>query len=448
MNILEKIIVYKELELKVLKHKYSFINELELKDTNEYSLISKISSSKKINIIAEIKKGSPSKGLFAPNLDITAKAKEYELSGASCISVLTDENFFYGSFEYLKLVRDSVNIPLLCKDFIIDIFQIKLAKYHGANVILLIKRILSKEKFINLLNYAKSINLEVFVEVDSIREFQSISNCDFKLCGVNNRDLSDFSIDFNKTKEISSFIKKSNKFLISESGINSVVDVIELRKYNIDGLLVGESLIKDNTSSLLRNLQIFKKRILVKICGITDLNTALYLESLDCDFIGFVFSNSKRQIKIDNAKKIIKKLSSIKIVGVFLNETPEFIYKIFNECRLDYVQVHGNTNLGHLLIPKEKIIPAMVYDKNIPSGYDLVLIDGKTSGSGETYDLEKVFIEKNQNYILAGGLNSSNLEERVNKINPFVVDVSSGVEVNFNKDFNKIQNFINIIGGL
>ncbi len=362
MNILDKIIKHKETEVELFKKEYKFLYDLTLNSKNEFSLINNIEKSKNINVISEIKKGSPSKGLFAEHLNVKEKAKEYELNGASCISVLTDENFFYGSFEILDQVRESVSVPILCKDFIIDEIQIKLAKYHGANVILLIKRVLDIEHFKRLLKSAKEHKLEVLVEVDSLDEFNQIKDFDFKLCGVNNRDLSDFSIDLNKTKVLSQHIKGSNKYLISESGIDSKEQVLELRNYSIDGLLVGESLVKSTSTSLINDLQILKKRTEVKICGIKDLSTALHVEKSGADYIGFVFAESKRRISKELAKEIITSLNTIKTVGVFLNESASKINDIFNECNLDFVQIHGTTNLSELSMNNSQIIIAKSFD--------------------------------------------------------------------------------------
>lgn len=448
MNILDKIIEYKYSELEHLKIKYSYIDDLSLFDINEHSLIEKFNSDKRINVIAEIKRGSPSKGLFAKNLDVACKSLEYESNGASCVSVLTDEKYFYGSYETMKLVRESISLPILCKDFIVDEFQIKLAKYFGANVILLIKRVLDEDRFLTLLKCARKYNLEVLVEVDDEEEFKMISHHDFLLCGVNNRDLSDFSVDLVKTKNLSKLIKESGKFLISESGISSKEQILDLRLFNIDGVLVGESLIKETNSNLLTDLQILKERVEVKICGVKDLKTAIHVEKSGADYIGFVFTESKRRIDSGTAKYIISKLDSIKTIGVFRSETPEDINRIYKECKLDYVQIHGYINLDKLKIAKKYIIPAVPYNEGHPTDYEYILIDGQTPGSGKVYNLNKLSLNSDQSHFLAGGLNKSNIIERINMTLPCAVDVSSGVETNGLKDFNKITEFINIVGGL
>lgn len=442
MNILDRIVKYKRQEVLEFKERYAHLEDLPLNFPNTHSLIHQLDTNNKISVIAEIKKGSPSKGHFAKNLDVSETATFYERGGASCISVLTDYEFFFGGFNVLETVRKTVDLPLLCKDFIIDDIQVKMAKYFGANVILLIKRILSLEQFKHLLMTARNHNLEVLVEVDSLDEFLSIANCDFKICGVNNRNLADFAVSLDKTKALAVTIKAHNKYLISESGIHNVDQIKTLREFSIDGVLVGESLIKDHNKNLLSQLQLKRVPMLTKVCGIKTKEHVLILEELNVEYIGFVFANSKRQVTTDFVKEMRPLIKTALVVGVFLNQTPQFIERTFVECRLDYVQVHGEFDFEHLNIPRSSIIKAFSYTEDHPIGFPIMLMDGSIPGEGKTYDLNNISKLESCKYLLAGGLDSNNVTLRANQFQADIVDVSSGVETNGVKDVIKIKEFI------
>lgn len=445
MNILKEITFDKTKELEHIKKEYDFINRLNLTTPNPYSFEKVLSTSKKISIIAEIKKGSPSKGCFAPDLDIVKQGKLYESMGASCISVLTDKKHFYGDYQSIQRIRKETQLPILFKDFVIDTFQVKLAKYLGANVILLIKRILSVEKFEELLNEAKMHNLEILVEIHSLEEYESIKHLSFNICGINNRSLKDFSVDFKHTRLLSQIIQSSGRFVITESGIKNREDLLSMRPY-IDGALIGETLTLQPTK--LKNLHINKKRIEIKICGITDLDTALFTEKIGVDYIGLVFAESKRQITKELGKLISSKLNKVSSVGVFLNHSTDDINDIYQYCKLDYVQIHGAIELDKLSVPKDKIILANTYNNITDSNYPLLLIDGKNPGSGESYSYNGFIKPPDTKLFLAGGLNIDNVRERIQTFNPDVVDISSHVETNNKKDHKKIKEFIELVGGI
>jgi indole-3-glycerol phosphate synthase/phosphoribosylanthranilate isomerase len=445
MNILKEITFDKSKELENIRKEYDFIKELDLSTPNPYSFEKVLSTNNKISIIAEIKKGSPSKGCFAPDLDIVKQGKLYESLGASCISVLTNKKHFYGDYQYIQRIRKETKLPILFKDFIIDTFQIKLAKYLGANVILLIKRMLSVEKFEELLNEAKLHNLEVLVEIHSLEEYESIKHLPFNICGINNRSLKDFSVDFKHTKLLSQLGHSSGRFVITESGIRNREDLLSMRPH-IDGALIGETLIVHPNK--LKTLHINKRRVEAKICGITELNTALFAEKIGADYIGLVFAKSKRQISKELGKHIATQLNKAYSVGVFLNQSTDDINDIYHHCHLDYVQIHGDINLDKLSVPKNKIILAYSYNDIEDCNYPLLLIDGKNPGSGESYSYNGFIKPPGTKLFLAGGLNIENVRKRVQNFNPDVVDISSHVETNNKKDHKKIKEFIELVGGL
>lgn len=433
MSILDKIVEHKKKEIPLLKNKYSHVELIP--NANNRSLSTEVRNSPYINIIAEIKRGSPSKGAFALDLDIKKQAQFYQNNNASCISVLVDEKFFYGSYDFLSTIRSVTTIPILCKEFIIDPFQIKLAASLGADVILLIERILTLEELEKFIQLARLFNLEVLIEVDSLNAFNKIKHLNFKLCGINNRDLSDFAIDLNKTAQIADSVKCANKFLITESGIHSREDLKFLKNYNIDAALIGEALVKKK--NLLREL-ILLKNIQIKICGITDPLTARYLDG-KVEYIGLVFAKSKRQLSIKEAQRLRKEIVNSKVVGVFKDQSASFIEEIYKACDLDLIQVHNDI---HLDLPEEIVIKAMDY-KNSYNTYDgYILLDNKLPGSGEAYPLCEIKRTHNQRYILAGGLSPDNVTERIKEFPCHIVDVSSGVEENGQKSLDLIDTFI------
>jgi indole-3-glycerol phosphate synthase len=209
------------------------------------SLFDQLYVTEHLQIISEIKRASPSKGLIAEGVNPVELADAYYNAGAACISVLTDTPFFRGSFQDLAVISDSVPIPLLCKDFIIHKVQIDQAINAGASVILLIVAALSETELQDLYEYATSAGLEALVEVHDSNELESALKVGAKLIGVNNRDLRTFEVDLSRTAEIASiFPFHEERVLISESGIWNAEDAVRVAKYGVSAVLVGESLMK------------------------------------------------------------------------------------------------------------------------------------------------------------------------------------------------------------
>ena len=198
-----------------------------------------------VHLIAECKKGSPSKGIFLPDYDPVILAFQYVLGGAHCLSVLTDERFFFGSLSDLERVRAAVTLPLIRKDFIIDERQIAQARHAGADAILLIVSCLEDGQLRDLQGFARELHLDVLVEVHDADEAERALACGADLIGVNNRDLRDFSVSLETTFDLAIGLKGPGRVLVSESGIATRQDCQRLEQAGIDAVLVGESLIKD-----------------------------------------------------------------------------------------------------------------------------------------------------------------------------------------------------------
>ena len=240
-TILDKIIDQKKKEVLILREGNQ---PFEKTSEPKRSLIQKLKTADEISIISEFKRASPSKGIINNTIEPSYQAGLYEEYGASAISVLTDQTFFKGSFADLRAVRSKVNLPILCKDFIIDELQINLAASSGADIILLIVAALEDKRLVELFQYAKGLGLEVLVEVHNQAELERGLKTGAKLIGVNNRDLKTFHVSLDVTEELASIVKSTGAYLISESGIHLQEDVARVRNAGANGILVGESLMK------------------------------------------------------------------------------------------------------------------------------------------------------------------------------------------------------------
>ena len=200
-------------------------------------------SSDDISIIAEVKRASPSKGLIAEDFDYVAIAKEYEDAGVSAISVLTEPYFFKGSNDYLKEISQNVNVPLLRKDFVVDEYMIWEAKLLGASAVLLIVSILSIVELKKYLDLAHDLGLSAIVETHDGDEIRTALNVGAEIIGVNNRDLTDFSVDIQNSINLRRCVS-GDVIFISESGIKTPQDVKILKENDVDAVLIGETLMK------------------------------------------------------------------------------------------------------------------------------------------------------------------------------------------------------------
>ena len=247
MSILQKIVENTRDNLKVKKTNLSLeeikssLAELSLPKSNFKTSI----SNKNEAIIAEIKKASPSAGVIAEDFNPVSKAKDYEAFGASALSILTEEDFFLGSIEYLKAIKKITNLPILRKDFIIDKYQIYESKLIGADCILLIVSILSDQQIEEFVEIAKKLELDYLIEVHDENELKRAELYEDALIGVNNRNLKTFEVDLDNSVRLRNLFIKNNIF-IAESGIKSKKDVEYLKSNNIKVFLIGESLMKGN----------------------------------------------------------------------------------------------------------------------------------------------------------------------------------------------------------
>jgi indole-3-glycerol phosphate synthase len=244
MNILDKIVEHKEKEIQQRKSQLH-ANELEkmhLFECEAYSLAEALKNSAH-GIIAEFKRKSPSKDVINTISTPQQIAKDYQAAGATAMSVLTDQNFFGGSLEDLQHARAACTLPILRKEFIIDEYQILEAKAYGADAILLIAAILSKQKIKQYAELAKSIGLDVLLEVHNEAELEKSLMPHLDIIGVNNRNLKSFEVSLKTSCDLSTKIP-SEFVKISESGISSTKAINELKAYGYQGFLIGECFMK------------------------------------------------------------------------------------------------------------------------------------------------------------------------------------------------------------
>ena len=249
MNILDKIVANTRSKLEDKKLKESLDDLLSKIDMDNLGkkIFKKSLEGKSESIIAEIKKASPSAGLISKDFDPVSKAKEYELFGASALSILTEEDYFQGDVQYLIDVKNASNLPILRKDFIIDEYQIYESKLIGADCILLIASILNDEELKIFSQIADKLCLDYIIEVHDKDELLRVKNFSKAIIGVNNRNLKTFEVDIENSIRLRKEFKEDNIF-VSESGIKSQKDIDKLKEHNINVFLIGESLMKGDFS--------------------------------------------------------------------------------------------------------------------------------------------------------------------------------------------------------
>ena len=251
-NILKKIISKKKEDILNYKKKYSIENILEqVKNSSNFidfkSKMINRNTDKKISIIAEIKKASPSAGLIVKNFDHLSIAKSYYDNGASFLSVLSEENFFLGKLEYIKSIKKNLKIPILSKDFFIDTYQVALAKSFGADCILIILAAVDKILAKDLYQAAKDLNISTLVEVHTEKEAENALYFEDSIIGINNRNLKTLKISLNTSVNLSKILIPHRNPLVVESGIHSAADInFIIKNTKITNFLIGESLLKSN----------------------------------------------------------------------------------------------------------------------------------------------------------------------------------------------------------
>ena len=428
------------------------------------------------NFICEVKKASPSKGIIAEDFPYLDIAKEYEVAGAAAISVLTEPDFFKGDKKYLQEIASTVKIPVLRKDFIIDEYQIYQAKVWGASAILLICACLDMPTLTKFRELADSLGLSSLVEAHDENEVQMAIDCGARIIGVNNRNLKDFTVDVQNSVRLRNLVQDDVIF-VSESGLETPEDIQVLRDNNIGVALMGETFMRSPNKveklAYLYGSTYYTPK--VKMCGISKVETIPAVVEAKPDYMGLVFAPSKRQVTVDQAKTLVEALhkqytkrynngteqsnnDEIKTVGVFVNETLDNLVTIAKGINLDVVQLHGDEDEAFIQSLKGRtnveiwkavqIRSAADAEAWIDSSADMLLFDAyhkdERGGTGEVFDWS-CLDEFERPFMLAGGIDSTNVARAIRTVRPYGIDISSGIETDGVKDDEKIKAFTNIV---
>ena len=375
------------------------------------------------HFILECKKSSPSLGDFCPDFNLEKIVSCYN-DRADAISVLTEEFFFKGSFEYLKQVRKLTEKPLLCKDFIIAKEQIEIAKKIGSDAVLLMLSVLTFDKFLELYEFAKTLNLDVLTEVSNEVEAKFAIEHHIDIVGINNRDLRTLKIDLSNAKKLYRLFP-DNTVVISESGIKThrdIVNMLPLKNFLIGSALCSEIDIDIKANTLLYGFN--------KLCGLTDKEGIETAINNKFSLAGLIFAEkSPRCINLEQAAELALNpiyKSKINFCGVFKDAEINSVIEIASKLCLKFVQLHGKESPEYIKTLHEKcpqltIIKALgmneslshedlVLFKEYAATADYLLLDSKNPGSGKEFDKSLIpdFINKDKT-IISGGIGPSNI---------------------------------------
>ncbi|KAJ6091293.1 hypothetical protein N7467_003262 [Penicillium canescens] len=454
-----------------------------------------------LSLMAEIKRASPSKGIISADVCAPAQAREYAKAGASVISVLTEPEWFKGTIDDLRAVRQSLegltNRPaVLRKEFVFDEYQILEARLAGADTVLLIVKMLDIELLARLYHYSRSLGMEPLVEVNTPEEMKIAVDLGSQVIGVNNRDLTSFEVDLGTTSRLMDQVPEST-IVCALSGILGPKDVESYKKEGVKAILVGEALMRaQNTSAFVaellggsdEDLGGVSSSPLVKICGTRTEEAAVAAIQAGADLIGIIMVQGRSRLVqddvalrisqvikstprpanvpsqqstkatplewFDHSTNVLRHPSRALLVGVFMDQPLSYVLSQQQKLGLDVVQLHGSEPLEWA-----SLIPVPVIRKFAPGDvgiarrayHTLPLLDSGAGGSGEL--LEESGVKKSLDsddglrVILAGGLNPDNVVETVKKLGQssqkvVALDVSSGVETNGSQDLEKIRAFV------
>lgn len=447
-NILEQIVQDKRVVIEEMKRTFplaSFIDNLTPTTKDMYAALAEENA----GFILECKKASPSKGLIRPDFDVKSICQIYD-KYAAAISVLTDKKYFQGEYEYLKTVTETVNCPVLNKDFFFDTYQVHLARYYGADAILLMLSVLNDDEYRELAEVAESYNLAILTEISTHEEMERAIDLGAKLIGINNRNLRDLSTDIQRTFEFTPHIP-DDRLVISESGIYTNEQVRMLAPA-VNGFLVGSSIMAEE------NIDIACRRLIYgnnKVCGLTKPEYATSAKNAGAVFGGLIFAEkSPRYVTEQQALNIVKQEPDLHYVGVFVNHCMDEIVHLVNSLGLYAVQLHGSEDKDYIellttLLPDTcQLWQAEPVVDHVPTLNKKVvhhILDGKQAGSGQVFDW-RLLAKSEQDLsscFLAGGISIENIQQAIEQLTErplHGIDLNSGVESSPGvKDDSKLQ---------
>ena len=391
------------------------------------------------SFILECKKASPTKGLIRPTFDLQEIATAYS-PFADAISVITDEPFFQGQLENLRILRQQVTQPVLCKDFIVDPYQVLEARSFGADAILLMLSVLTDAEYQACYQVAKQYNLDVLTEVHSNHEMDRALALDAPIIGVNNRNLHTLEIDRENVFRMARRVP-NDRLLVCESGMRHHSDIVEVRD-RVDGFLVGSSIMSRPDLDIAVRELIFGR---TKVCGLTTGQHARKAYDAGACWGGLIFySGSPRAVQTELAKRIMETETQLNWAGVFVDHEPDEISQICNQLSLRAIQLHGDydpMSIGRIhaqISPSTAIWSRWVASDHsapppsCPQHVSKIICDPMTKtklgGTGVRFDWEVIAPMENRDHlIVAGGLNPQNAAV-ADLLGVWALDVNSGVE--------------------
>ncbi len=437
-TVLGKIIADKQLWVDARKEAQplaSFIDQLTPSDRDFTAAL----ATERTGFILECKKASPSKGLIRNDFDPAAIARVYDRYAAA-ISVLTDEKYFQGSFDFLPLVRAQVSVPVLCKDFVIDPYQIYLARHYQADAVLLMLSVLTDRAYRELAAVATSLQMGILTEISNEEELERAIALGAKVVGINNRNLRDLTIDLNRTKQLAPRLP-SDRIVICESGIYSHAQVKDLSAF-ANGFLVGSSLMaQDDVDLACRQLILGQN----KVCGLTSPEAAQAAYQVGAVHGGLIFvGKSPRCVDIPQAKAVMA-AAPLRYVGVFQNAELDTVLQTVRQLGLAAVQLHGQEDAAYIAslrsaLPEGcQIWKAVAIGEQLPrhalhelaSQVDRILLDTQvgqqSGGTGQAFDWTLLDELDKTQLMLAGGINPDNAQS-ASRVGCLGLDLNSGVE--------------------
>ncbi|MEB7922942.1 bifunctional indole-3-glycerol-phosphate synthase TrpC/phosphoribosylanthranilate isomerase TrpF [Atlantibacter hermannii] len=381
--------------------------------------------------ILECKKASPSKGVIRDDFDPARIAEVYK-HHASAISVLTDEKYFQGSFDFLPIVSQIAPQPVLCKDFIIDAYQIYLARFYQADACLLMLSVLDDEQYRQLAAVAHSLNMGVLTEVSNEEELERAIALEAKVVGINNRDLRDLSIDLDRTRQLAPRLG-AGVTVISESGINNYAQVRELSHF-ASGFLIGSALMgQDDLNAAVRSVLLGEN----KVCGLTRPEDASAAYEAGAIFGGLIFAASSPRVVTPEQAQAVMAGAPLRYVGVFRDNPVQDVVTLAETLSLSAVQLHGSEDQSYINTLRAASPESVAIWKALSVAHSLpvrdlhyvdrYVFDNGQGGSGQRFDWSLLKGQDLDNVLLAGGLAADNCVEAA-KLGCRGLDFNSGVE--------------------
>ncbi|EOC1342841.1 bifunctional indole-3-glycerol-phosphate synthase TrpC/phosphoribosylanthranilate isomerase TrpF [Cronobacter dublinensis] len=381
--------------------------------------------------ILECKKASPSKGVIREDFDPARIAAVYK-HHASAISVLTDEKYFQGCVEFLPIVSAIAHQPVLCKDFIIDPYQIYLARFYQADACLLMLSVLDDDQYCQLAAVAHSLSMGVLTEVSNEEELERAIRLEAKVVGINNRDLRDLSIDLNRTRELAPRLGHGVT-VISESGIHTYGQVRELSRF-ANGFLIGSALMEhDDLETAVRQVLLGEN----KVCGLTRPQDAQSAWEAGAVFGGLIFVPSSPRAVTDEQARAVIDAAPLRYVGVFRDAPLDDVAAKAQQLALSAVQLHGDEDQTYIsalrasLPATTAIWKAQSVSHALPARnlqyVDRYVLDNGQGGSGVQFDWSLLEGQSLNDVMLAGGLGADNCVQAA-QLGCAGLDFNSGVE--------------------